>query len=288
MTFHVLNGLIDSSILSFTVFTCVRIINAFGVPFKRGFFCDDESLKHPYHDSTVDKSLDYIGYGLPITLIALTEFTRWKSSTSRMSNLKLFNRNIPLWAVNIYKYVGIFLFGASISVLTTDIAKHIIGRLRPHFFEVCHPVMPNGSDCTDPLNFNRYIEQFTCGNSASTASQLKDMRLSFPSGHSTFSMYTMLFAAIYSQRRIRWNGSKLLKHFLQYVMIILAWFTALSRISDYKHHCKANWMKVCTNVLTIWAQNNFSSSKVFLCNLVINKILADLIYFQGLMFSLDH
>jgi phosphatidate phosphatase len=49
-------------------------------------------------------------------------------------------------------------------------------------------------------------------------------------------MYTMTFAALYLHCRMDWKGSKLAKHFLQYVFLALAWFTALSRVSDYKHH----------------------------------------------------
>lgn len=41
---------------------------------------------------------------------------------------------------------------------------------------------------------------------------------------------------IYLQSRMTWKGSKLLKHFLQYILIMMTWFTCLSRISDYKHH----------------------------------------------------
>lgn len=33
-----------------------------------------------------------------------------------------------------------------------------------------------------------------------------------------------------------WSGAKLLKHGIQFFLISLAWFTALSRVSDYKHH----------------------------------------------------
>lgn len=33
-----------------------------------------------------------------------------------------------------------------------------------------------------------------------------------------------------------WQGSKLLKHLIQYCLMMMAWFTCMSRISDYKHH----------------------------------------------------
>lgn len=101
---------------------------------------------------------------------------------------------------------------------------------------MCQPVFADGTNCTNPANFYRYMEEFTCSNDDSTKRKLKEMRLSFPSGHSSFSMYTMTFAALYLHCRMEWKGSKLAKHFLQFVFISLAWFTALSRISNYKHH----------------------------------------------------
>lgn len=101
---------------------------------------------------------------------------------------------------------------------------------------MCQPVFPNGSNCSDPANFYRYMEDFVCSNDDSSKRKLKEMRLSFPSGHSSFSMYTMTYAALYLHCRMEWRGSKLLKHFLQFFFLSLAWFTALSRISNYKHH----------------------------------------------------
>lgn len=35
---------------------------------------------------------------------------------------------------------------------------------------------------------------------------------------------------------MKWKGSKLLRHFLQFLCLLMAWFTAMTRISNYKHH----------------------------------------------------
>lgn len=46
-----------------------------GSPYKRGFFCDDESLKHPFHDSTVRSWMLYIiGLVLPSGLVSNSKF----------------------------------------------------------------------------------------------------------------------------------------------------------------------------------------------------------------------
>ena len=125
--------------------------------------------------------------------------------------------------------------------------------------------MPDNTTCDDPRNLGKYIVKFTCGNVETTQRVLKESRLSFPSGHSSFAFYTMVYLAVsqlnftikiilnllymhtykcvfnfflqlYLQSRMTWHGSKLLRHFLQFGFIMIAWYTALSRVSDYKHH----------------------------------------------------
>lgn len=196
---------------------------------------------HPFRESTVAYSLGIVGFGLPMVLIVLTEFLRWnllKPSASDKQSVKLFNCDLPSWLIDVYKNFGVFLFGAFVTILATDIGKRTIGRLRPHFMHVCHPVLFDGTNCSNPANFYRYIEDYTCANHASSEEQLRDMKLSFPSGHSSFSMYAMFFAAMYLHFTMTWKGSKLLKYLLQFSFVMMAWFTALSRVSDYKHHCK--------------------------------------------------
>ena len=57
----------------------------------------------------------------------------------------------------LYKAIGTFLFGAAMSQSLTDIAKYSIGRLRPHFLDVCKPDW-NRINCST----GAYIEDFTC------------------------------------------------------------------------------------------------------------------------------
>lgn len=124
--------------------------------------------------------------------------------------------------------------------------------------QVCQPIMTNGTTCTDEINAGKYITNFECRGVGSSRRMLKEMRLSFPSGHSSFTFYTMVYVAVscvsinwtssidyssfftslqlYLQGRMTWHGSKLLRHFLQFLFIMIAWYTALSRVSDYKHH----------------------------------------------------
>lgn len=104
--------------------------------------------------------------------------------------VQVVSKKIPKWIWECYRHIGVFFFGAACSQLTTDVAKYTIGRLRPHFFDVCKPDI----DCNDPKFKFAYIEEFNCQQKNSR--RLKDMRLSFPSGHSSFSAYCMVFLVV--------------------------------------------------------------------------------------------
>ncbi|CAK9814179.1 Putative phosphatidate phosphatase [Anthophora plagiata] len=203
----------------------------FGKPYKRGFFCNDESLYHPFHASTVTSAMLYVvGLFLPICTMIAGEYLHAKYYKPDSSKI-LFGYDIPPWMWSAYEKIGVFGFGAATTVLITDIAKYTIGRLRPHFMTLCVPNI----NCSLIENQHRYIENYSCTENISSRF-LKEIRLSFPSGHSSFSAYTMIYLALYLQLRMTWNGSKLLKHLFQLLCLLMAWFTALSRVSDYKHH----------------------------------------------------
>lgn len=226
---------VSKVVLDFALLLCVGFpilfLYLWGTSYQRGFFCDDESIRHPYLKSTIPSIYLYIvGMFMNCIVMVLIEFLNCPKSTKE---IRINGRTIPNWLYNTYCVIGVFLFGMACSQLTTDIIKYTVGRLRPHFYTVCLPSI----DCTD-VNNHKYHEVFNCTNPLYNHNKriMKELRLSFPSGHSSFAMYTMTYFAIYLHKRMTWDGSKLLRHTLQYLAVLAAIFTGATRVSDYKHH----------------------------------------------------
>ncbi|XP_062395922.1 phospholipid phosphatase 3-like [Sardina pilchardus] len=106
-------------------------------------------------------------------------------------------------------------------------AKLSVGRLRPHFLQACG-VTYASLNCTP----GAYVTTVTCRDPELE----EEARKSFFSGHASFAMYTMLYLAFYLQARLVWRGARLLRPLLQFLLVLLAVYTGLSRISDYRHH----------------------------------------------------
>uniref|UniRef100_A0A673U0Y1 Phospholipid phosphatase 1 n=1 Tax=Suricata suricatta TaxID=37032 RepID=A0A673U0Y1_SURSU len=159
------------------------ILTSRHTPFQRGIFCTDESIKYPYKEDTIPYAL-LGGIIIPFSIIVMI-IGEALSVYYNLLHSNSFIRNN--YIATIYKAIGTFLFGAAASQSLTDIAKYSIGRLRPHFLDVCDP------DWSKINCSAGYIENYICrGN----AQKVKEGRLSFYSGHSSFSMYCMLFVAV--------------------------------------------------------------------------------------------
>ncbi|XP_067254268.1 phospholipid phosphatase 1 isoform X1 [Chanodichthys erythropterus] len=201
-------------------------------PYQRGFFCNDESISYPFHSSTVTSTVLYtVGFTLPICSMIIGECL--SVYLNRIKSKSLCNSYVAC----IYKAIGTFVFGAAMSQSLTDIAKYSIGRLRPHFLDVCKPDWTQ-INCTG----GAYIEDFIC---TGDSTKVNEGRLSFYSGHSSFSMYCMLFLALYLQARMQAEWARLLRPTLQFFLIAASVYTGLSRVSDYKHH----WSDVLTGLI---------------------------------------
>ena len=139
--------------------------------------------------------------------------------------------------------------GCAINALFTDACKMLVGRLRPNFYATCIPVPADKTLCAKVSVLMRlfeivsllaqdptaYVEDYTC--SGTHARLVRESRMSFPSGHSSFVFYTATFAVVgeldrkevnelyslqlYVQARAHWRpfGSMLLRPVVQAVFI---------------------------------------------------------------------
>jgi len=214
------------------------VLKSVGEPYKRGFFCDDQSLRYPYHSSTVTTTVYasvcfVLNFATIFLVEAIHNFVSPKRRGVPFERYNIGSRHLPMYLVACYKAIGIFLFGAAIVESVTNIGKFAVGRLRPHFFDICQPDFSK-FQCNDTHGLPLYITEFEC--LGPRTERYKEARLSFPSGHTSFSTYAAVFFALYLQSRLTWKGSKLLKHLFQAAAIYAALYVSLSRISDYKHH----------------------------------------------------
>lgn len=98
-----------------------------------------------------------------------------------------------------------------------------------HYYLLLHYLLQDFRNVFDHFMVTSVIEMLAFGFCV-------DFRLSFPSGHASFSAYTAVFIVLYMQYAIRTASFQLSKVFVQFVFICLAVACSLSRISDYFHH----------------------------------------------------
>lgn len=206
-------------------------------PFQRGFFYDDSSIRLPFtrHQTIPTYMITPLVIAIPIVLIIITEIVH-RNSDKNADERYLAGRLISGWIWECYCAIGVFLFGLACQQLVTTIGKYALGRLRPHFYALCRPQI------TDIvwLPEDRPITYIPAENIRCVGTNdgrlLKNARLSFPSGHSSASMYAAVFLILYMHLYWRWSGSKLFRHGMQLLVFLCAWYVGISRIQDNVHH----------------------------------------------------
>ncbi len=176
-----------------------------GQPYKRGFFCNDESITKPYKDSTVPSAMA-VAVALVVSVIVITvnelvlkhHGRGGYSSSGSEEPFKCFSYDIPKVITTIIWFLYADVYGAALNTFVTDVGKYSLGRLRPHFLDACKPAWGT-FNCTDEKGNYVFVNEDVCTAAASKIT--KQMRLSFPSGHASFSgsririykMNTLLF-----------------------------------------------------------------------------------------------
>uniref|UniRef100_A0A8C0XCP1 Phosphatidic acid phosphatase type 2/haloperoxidase domain-containing protein n=2 Tax=Castor canadensis TaxID=51338 RepID=A0A8C0XCP1_CASCN len=167
---------------SWTASLPFAILTLVNTPYKRGFYCGDDSIRYPYRPDTITHGL-MAGVTITATVLLVSAGEAYLVYTDRLYSRSDFNNYVAA----VYKVLGTFIFGAAVSQSLTDLAKYMIGRLRPNFLAVCDPDWSR-------VNCSVYVQlDKVCRGSTANVTEA---RLLFYSGHSSFGMYCMMFLVV--------------------------------------------------------------------------------------------
>ena len=97
-------------------------------PVKRGFFCDDETLKHPNVEETFSTGACFgIWAAVVLVIVIPVEIIYHIVYGTSTSNYKIFG-SFPWVLVELYRILGFFSLGALCTVVTAELAKFKVGR----------------------------------------------------------------------------------------------------------------------------------------------------------------
>ncbi|XP_020009820.2 phospholipid phosphatase 2-like [Castor canadensis] len=158
------------------------ILTLVNTPYKRGFYCGDDSIRYPYRPDTITHGL-MAGVTITGTVLLVSAGEAYLVYTDRLYSRSDFNNYVAA----VYKVLGTFIFGAAVSQSLTDLAKYMIGHLRPNFLAVCDLDWSR-------VNCSVYVQlDKVCRGSTANVTEA---RLLFYSGHSSFGMYCMMFLVV--------------------------------------------------------------------------------------------
>lgn len=234
-------------------------------PYRRGFFCDDDSIKYPFtsSESLPNWAVILVSVVVPVTVILVCEIGRhrYNGHLGREQYSQEGEDNLlcgpytkkPLFQ-RVYKIIFVFLYGTLVNLLFTLFVKLYVGQLRPHFLAVCKPNM-SLINCSDG-----YITDYEC--TGTDLDAIERARRAFPSAHSSGTMYGMLFLALYFETFSTKDKGLFLKPFLQCGCILVSLFFGLNRVREHMH----SWTDITAGFLLGGAMALFMVFRVLRLN----------------------
>ena len=162
-----------------------------GKPVIRGFYCNDNSINKPLLKGTISTA-----NGVTVTVILgfscflIVEYFKKRRTCSDVQLVKCFKNatcldvQLKAFVIDVFYLLMLYLYATGITMFITDIGKYTVGRLRPNYLSVCKPDWSK-INCTNVHGFQQAIY----GDDHCTTTNLralKDARLSFPSGHASY------------------------------------------------------------------------------------------------------
>uniref|UniRef100_A0A3Q2CCZ4 Phospholipid phosphatase 3 n=1 Tax=Cyprinodon variegatus TaxID=28743 RepID=A0A3Q2CCZ4_CYPVA len=196
-------------------------------PYQRGFYCSDESIRFPRKEGETISDAVLCGVGILIGTVSIVIGECFRVHQLHVGT-KSFVGNAYVAAL--YKQIGVFLFGCAVSQSFTDIAKVSVGRMRPHFLDVCRPDFST-INCSVG-----YVTNYTCTGDESEVQEARYIKSHLNEITDSFLSFFPPCLQFYIQSRFTWRGARLLRPLLQFTLLMMAFYTGLSRVSDHKHH----------------------------------------------------
>ncbi|XP_050674641.1 putative phosphatidate phosphatase isoform X3 [Leptidea sinapis] len=200
---------------------------------KNGFYCNDPALSHKFTGDSV--SMQFLVFTiliLPMALIFIAECILQNSFSTRLFE------SPTKTMLHIYRS---YIYGLFFNLCVIEVMKGLVGNPRPTFFDICEP------DKAKTCNGSEYVSSYECTSTRFSKWFQSDSYHSFPSGHTSLSIYGGLFMAWYLQRRaFDWNHrTYCVVPVLQLVCLSYAAASSLTRITDHRHH----WWDVLTGAV---------------------------------------
>uniref|UniRef100_A0A2K5QUX1 Phosphatidic acid phosphatase type 2/haloperoxidase domain-containing protein n=1 Tax=Cebus imitator TaxID=2715852 RepID=A0A2K5QUX1_CEBIM len=209
-------------------FAILSLVNA---PYKRGFYCGDDSIRYRYRPDTITHELMAGVTNTATVILVRQEGFRGTGRGAGLAYLVHTDRLYSCYHFNnyvaaVYKVLGTFLFRAAVIQSLTDLAKYMIGRLHPNFLAVCDPKWSR-------VNYSVYmqLERVCRGNAA----DVTEARWFFVAS------YFLCFI----HARLCWKRARLLRPMVQFFLVAFALYVGYTRVSDQKHH----WSDILAGLL---------------------------------------
>ncbi|GMR32517.1 hypothetical protein PMAYCL1PPCAC_02712, partial [Pristionchus mayeri] len=199
----------------------------FIIPVERGFHCSDATITKSWLPNTITNThLLIVSLGVPFFIILACEAVLFYEATGNNRISKFFSSSTFFYLEYLLVYLA--------CTIALEIVKCWVGRLRPHFLDVCK-VDWTQVDCkTDP---NTFIEDIPC--LQENKRRIRSSRTSFPSGHTCAAVFFWMWMVLYLKGITRASSSRSL-YWLKVLLLTLftSWTVvcAVTRVTDNWHH----------------------------------------------------
>uniref|UniRef100_A0A1Q3FIH3 Putative lipid phosphate phosphatase n=1 Tax=Culex tarsalis TaxID=7177 RepID=A0A1Q3FIH3_CULTA len=217
------------AVIGVVIFIAISEFGSLGEMFRRGFYCDDRSIQRPFNGDTITAGVIVVSGLLPLLLIWLAEALFYSPATPEYTKMAdaPSSRCSTSWRLSWFWFKK-YGRGLLLKLIVVEMLKIFTSEHRPHFLNTCRPdVVCEG---------NEYIAKYTCTNTEDRSYFVRDASRSFPSGHSSVSVYGAIFMIWYLQCRSPKLRSSMALPLCQMVLATWAIFCPLSRIIDNRHH----------------------------------------------------